>query len=105
MLGGDHRSYALPGASGRAAVPIKRGGSRHIPAAVRTAVWDRDGGQCAFVARSGHRCAQRSFLQSHHLQPFALRGPATIHNIALRCGRHNQYEGELDFGADPAVYA
>lgn len=72
--------------------------SRHIPAAVRAAVWKRDGAQCAFVGGSGHRCIERSFLEFHHGQPFALQGPPTIGNIALRCRRHNHYEGELDFG-------
>jgi hypothetical protein len=73
--------------------------SRHIPAAVRAAVWRRDGARCAFVGGSGNRCTERSFLEFHHVQPFALDGPATVGNIALRCRRHNQCEGELDFGA------
>jgi hypothetical protein len=72
--------------------------SRHIPAAVRAAVWDRDGGQCAFVSRTGHRCTERTFLEFHHLLPYAREGSRTVDNIALRCRRHNQYEGELDFG-------
>jgi hypothetical protein len=72
--------------------------SRHIPAAVRAAVWKRDGARCAFVGSSGSRCMERSFLEFHHVQPFALEGPPTIGNIALRCRRHNQYEEELDFG-------
>jgi len=73
--------------------------SRHIPAAVRAAVWRRDGARCGFVGGSGHRCTERSFLEFHHVQPFALDGTPTVGNIALRCRRHNQYEGELDFGA------
>jgi len=72
--------------------------SRHIPAAVRAAVWKRDGARCAFVGGTGYRCIERSFLEFHHVRPFALQGPPTIGNIALRCRRHNQYEGELDFG-------
>jgi hypothetical protein len=35
-----------------------RPGSRHIPAAVRSAVWNRDGGRCAFRAKGGRRCAE-----------------------------------------------
>ncbi len=73
--------------------------SRHIPAAVRAAVWSRDNARCAFVGGSGNRCTERSFLEFHHLQPFAVGGTPTVGNIALRCRRHNQYEGELDFGA------
>jgi hypothetical protein len=65
---------------------------------VKREVWRRDGGQCAFVARDGHRCTERAFLEFHHLQAHALGGPATADNISLRCRRHNQYEAELVFG-------
>ena len=43
-----------------------RGGrpdTRHIPAAVRRAVWRRDAGQCAFVGSTG-RCTERAFLDT-----------------------------------------
>ena len=73
-------------------------GSRHIPREVRRAVWQRDGGQCAFVASTGRRCTERTFLEFHHVQPYAKQGPATVANIFLHCRRHNQYEGELIFG-------
>ena len=76
----------------------ERARSRHIPAAVRAAVWRRDGARCAFVGGSGNRCMERSFLEFHHVQPFAMDGPTTVGNIALRCRRHNEYERELDFG-------
>jgi hypothetical protein len=72
--------------------------SRHVPAAVRGAVWKRDAAQCAFLAPSGARCTERNYLELHHVQPFARQGPATVANISLRCRRHNQYEAELVFG-------
>jgi 5-methylcytosine-specific restriction endonuclease McrA len=72
--------------------------SRGIPRAVRRAVWKRDGGQCAFVSPDGRRCTERTYLESHHVQPYATQGPATVENISLRCRRHNQYEAELVFG-------
>jgi hypothetical protein len=72
--------------------------SRHIPATVKRAVWWRDAGQCAFVAAAGQRCTQCTFLELHHIQPYALGGAATISNLSLRCKRHNQYEGEVVFG-------
>jgi hypothetical protein len=72
--------------------------SRYIPASVKRAVWQRDRGQCAFVARAGRRCTERAFLELHHIHPFALGGEKTVSNIALRCRRHNAYEAELDFG-------
>jgi hypothetical protein len=71
--------------------------SRHIPAAVRRAVWKRDAGQCAFVGTGG-RCAETSFLEFHHMDPYAVGGSSTVDNIALRCRAHNGYEARLFFG-------
>jgi hypothetical protein len=72
--------------------------SRHMPQAIRDAVSRRDADQCAFVSPAGERCTVRSFLEFHHIQPYAKGGPATVENISLRCRRHNQYEAELVFG-------
>jgi hypothetical protein len=78
-------------------------GSRDIPPHVVRAVWKRDGGQCAFVGRSG-RCTERRFLEWHHVQPFKHQGPATVENISLRCRAHNVYESELVFGRfEPSI--
>ena len=85
---------SVPGPA-RSATP----GSRHIPAAVRRAVWLRDRGQCAFVARQGRRCAEHAFLELHHIRPFALGGEATVSNISLRCRRHNAYEAQMEFSS------
>lgn len=74
-------------------------GSRHIPAAVKRAVWLRDGGRCAFTRAAGRRCNARGFLQFHHVAPFAAGGRATADNIQLRCRAHNAYEAELYFGS------
>ncbi len=73
-------------------------GSRHIPAAVRREVWRRDGARCAFVGATG-RCAERGFLELHHVVPFAAGGEASTSNIELRCRAHNAYESELAFGS------
>ena len=72
-------------------------GSRHIPAAVRRDVWKRDEGQCAFVGTQG-RCTERGFLEFHHVEPYAVGGPAAVENVSLRCRAHNAYEAELYFG-------
>ena len=71
--------------------------SRYIPRAVQRAVWERDGGQCAFVGPQG-RCPETAMLEFHHLDPFAAGGPATVSNIQLRCRAHNQYEADVAFG-------
>ena len=73
--------------------------SRHIPAAVKRDVWRRDGGRCAFVGTHG-RCAERGFLELHHVIPFADGGMATVGNIQLRCRAHNQHEADLWDGAN-----
>jgi hypothetical protein len=74
-----------------------RPNSRHIPAAVRRAVWRRDCGRCAFTGEQ-RRCDETAFLEFHHVIPFAAGGEATPENIELRCRAHNQYESELFFG-------
>ena len=73
-------------------------GSRHIPADVRRSVWRRDEGRCAFRSAAGRRCPSRAFLEFHHVEPYALGGPATADNIQLRCRAHNRYEAQLVFG-------
>jgi HNH endonuclease len=83
----------------------KEAPSRHIPNAVKRAVWLRDRGQCAFVSGEGRRCSEHTFLELHHIQPYAREGPATAGNIALRCRRHNQYEAEVVFGPRSAAHA
>jgi len=62
-----------------------------------TTIGLRDAGQCAFVGTRGP-CAERGFLEFHHLVPFADGGAAVIDNIQLRCRAHNRYESELWFG-------
>jgi hypothetical protein len=73
--------------------------TRHIPADVKRAVWERDDGCCAFVGRSGRRCGSRAWLEYHHLIPYEEGGQATAENIQLRCRAHNQYEAWVYYGA------
>jgi hypothetical protein len=94
----DELSRRKLGATDRPRTGAVKPGSRHIPAQVRRAVWRRDGGQCAFVAGEGHRCAARRFLEFHHVQPYGVGGEATIGNIRLRCRAHNAYEAGLFYG-------
>jgi hypothetical protein len=84
-----------------AATPRKASGrakrSRHVPAAVRRAVWARDGGRCRFEGPAG-RCQETGFLEFHHVIPYADGGPATAENLELRCDAHNRYHAEQWFG-------
>jgi hypothetical protein len=78
--------------------PKGRGnGSRHIPAAVRRAVYQRDNGQCGYVGPDGRRCGSRRHLQFHHDDPYRTGGEATVDNVTLRCGPHNRLEEQLRF--------
>ena len=86
-------SRQRPGRHGSSADP------RHIPAAVKCAVWKRDEGQCGFVSEAGQRCPARSRLEFDHIDPVARGGEATVEGIRLRCRTHNQFEAECVFGA------
>jgi hypothetical protein len=77
--------------------------SRHIPAAVRRAVWQRDGGRCAFRGTQG-RCSETGWLEFHHVRPFAAGGEATVNNIELRCRAHNVYEADQFFGPRESLF-
>jgi len=83
----------------RAQTRAECGRTRHIPAEVRRAVWERDAYQCTFVSESGVRCGARSFLEFDHTDPVARGGIATVESIRLRCRAHNQLEAERVFGA------
>jgi hypothetical protein len=73
--------------------------SRHVPANVKRVVWVRDTGRCAFVAKSGHHCDARRFLEFHHRKPYAEGGQATVENLELRCRAHNGYEAHVYYDA------
>ena len=68
--------------------------SRHIPAEIKRAVHLRDRGRCRYVGPDGHRCGERSFVEFHHVRPYAVGGPCTVDNIELRCRAHNVYESD-----------
>jgi len=73
-----------PGADRQLRTPIVP--SRDIPRHVQRGAWRRDGGRWAFVSKGGHRCAERTFLEFHHIVPYALGGLATLENISLVVG-------------------
>jgi hypothetical protein len=75
------------------------GDPRHIPAHVKRAVWERDGGQCTFVSVAGRRCPSRTRLEFDHVVEVARGGEASVAGIRLRCRAHNQYGAECAFGA------
>jgi 5-methylcytosine-specific restriction endonuclease McrA len=72
---------------------------RQIPAHVKRAVRERDGGCCTFVGEDGQRCESRDFLEFDHVIPVAHGGESTIENLRQRCRAHNQHEAERVFGS------
>jgi hypothetical protein len=81
--------------------PARPGTSaRQVPAAVKRAVCERDGGQCTFVSDAGHRCQARALLEFDHIEPVARGGNATVEGARLLCRAHNQYAAECAFGAE-----
>ena len=76
------------------------GSSRHIPAAVRRAVYERDGGRCRYVDDTGRRCPERDRLEYHHRHPFGMGGDHGLSNIRLMCRAHNVHLAEYDYGRE-----
>jgi len=74
-------------------------GSRQAaPAAVAREVYERDGGQCTYVAPDGRRCSSRRSLELDHIEPRAVGGDATCESLRLRCRAHNQHYARQYFG-------
>ena len=89
-------------ATGRPRQPAPQASSRaprHVPAHVKRAVWQRDGGRCTFVSETGHRCPARTLLEFDHIDEVACGGRATVERIRLRCRAHNQYGADARSGS------
>ena len=73
---------------------------RHIPAAVRRHIWQRDGGRCCYRdPLSGRRCTSSHLLQIDHLLPVAQGGGPEPSNLELLCFAHHR----MRHGYGPAV--
>ena len=117
------RKASPPGStslSGRGPSPTARGGSpataegsasargtssrtRHIPAAIRRAVYERDEGRCRYVDERGRRCTARDGLEYHHRHPFGHGGRHSIEGVSLLCRVHNLFLAEVDYGRGAMV--
>lgn len=74
--------------------------TRHVPAAVRRAVRERDGERCGFVDGQGRRCTARERLEFHHRHPYGLGGSHELANVGLLCRAHNAHVAEADYGLE-----
>ncbi len=72
--------------------------TRHVPAAVKRAVDEREGGRCRFTDPQGRRCTARVGLEFHHGLPWAVGGDHAPGAMSLLCRAHNRYLAEVDFG-------
>ncbi len=74
--------------------------TRQIPAAVKRAVYERDGGRCRYEDEQGRRCTARQGLEFHHRRPFGHGGDHSVANVALACKWHNAHLAEVDYGRE-----
>jgi hypothetical protein len=77
----------------------RRAGPREaIPAAIKRAVWVRDGGRCGWPLDAGGTCGSTHRLQLDHVVPWAKGGETTEANLRLVCSRHNALAARRSFG-------
>lgn len=69
---------------------------RYIPARVKTAVWERDGGRCSWRDSDGLVCGSKDWIEYDHVTPFAKGGRSdSPRNVRLLCRRHNSKSARL----------
>jgi hypothetical protein len=72
--------------AGTPPLPAKR--SRHVPAAVWRAVWERDKGCCAWPLEGGGVCGSTRLVELDHVDGWALGGDTTVERCRLLCRPH-----------------
>jgi hypothetical protein len=79
--------------------PHRRDGHRAaIPAAVRRAVWQRDGGRCSWALDGGGVCGSTHRLELDHIVPWADWGGEQEANLRVVCAVHNRLAARQAFG-------
>jgi hypothetical protein len=85
---------------GDADSPDRATDPRSIPARVRRAVWERDGGRCAFVSGTGQRCPAREPLEFDHVEPVARGAPRRWRTCACGAERTTSTRRSASSGHD-----
>ena len=78
--------------------PASGAGSRSIPAAIRRAVYQRDGGRCTFTDDRGRRCGSLDGVEYDHVEGFARTRAHSVEGLRLLCRAHNQLAAEQLYG-------
>jgi hypothetical protein len=99
---GEERSafaerYSANEAAGGAASPFEPAPA-YVPAAVRRAVWERDGGRCQWPLAAGGVCGAASRVELDHVVPRALGGGSSPGNLRLLCRFHNRLAARVALG-------
>jgi 5-methylcytosine-specific restriction endonuclease McrA len=69
-----------------------------VTAALKRAVWARDGGKCQWPLDGGGVCGSTTRLEIDHVVPRGTGGPSTVENCRLVCRVHNQYSARQVYG-------
>jgi 5-methylcytosine-specific restriction endonuclease McrA len=72
--------------------------SPDIPDQIKRAVWQRDGGRCAFISDDGRRCCETGGLEFDHIDGFAQTHVHDVDRIRLVCRAHNQHAADQLYG-------
>jgi hypothetical protein len=69
---------------------IAEGPRQKLSSKLRHAVLLRDRAQCTFEDAKGFRCAQKRWLDVHHIQQVSLGGRDELHNLRTLCSSHHR---------------
>jgi 5-methylcytosine-specific restriction endonuclease McrA len=72
--------------------------SPDIPDPIKRAVYERDGGRCAFISDDGRRCCETGGLEFDHIDGFAQTHVHDVDRIRLLCRAHNQHAADQLYG-------
>jgi 5-methylcytosine-specific restriction endonuclease McrA len=72
--------------------------TRHIPDALKRAVYKRDGGRCTFMDDCGRRCPERGAIEFDHVEGYARARKHSLDDLRLLCRAHNQRAAERMYG-------
>jgi len=94
-VGTRSRNQSAPAQPASASSPFP---SRHIPAAIRRAVYERAEGRCEFVDEEGRRCSETGGLEFDHLDGFARTHVHDVDTMRLACRVHNRHAADQMYG-------